>query len=749
MRNPSRVILAVLFAIAMIFSSARFFFFYRDNFSTHYPVKVVAAADLAAGRIPFWNFAAGGGQPLAGNPNTLTFYPDNVLYLIFSPLIAFNLHFLLHIVAAFFAMRALARRMGAAPTAAAAAAAIYVLSGAAVSSFALYNFITAAALIPLTLLAWERFGSSPGPRSALELGAACGLMALGTEPVTILGTGAIMLILAAGRFSRRASLFAALAGAIALVIAAPLLLAWSEIASEVERGAHTYSAETVLAASLRPERLFEMLAGPFLGLTTDYGPTGYDTSGRAGGWPPFFPSLLIGAIALPAFAARGGLTARIRIAAAVLLFLALGRFNPIVAGTVERFDFLRAFRYPEKLALPLTVLVVLLVALFLGRELSRMQQRLAIAGVFLFLIVAAAALAGALVPAALVPRTIAGASLGAATLIALRITSPRRRWAVVTFLTFLPLSYWAVRAIPIDFAEPYTTTPALLKGIESPIWRAEDQRALELPEPTARSRYRLAAALLDPLHAAASGASYTFDRSPDGMYSLLSRIVSERMAAAEPPLKALYLRLHGTRTALSRNEMSDEGLSHIGSASVMGNQLHAYRVAEPLPMVHPVRSLIPASSIQEAVSVIESGRFDPAVAAIGPRGRELPSGPISVEGVELAPQCVTIDVRAPRDGLLLINQSYFRAWTAESASRRLETVPLNIDRLGIIIPAGTESITLRFGQRQALVALAWGSSLLLLLAAAGSAIRSRYATAAPARYSEPKTTTTSGSPDSA
>src|SRR5918999_1560047 len=73
------------------------FFFYRDNLSTHYPIKVVSAEIFRSGEIPYWNFFDAGGQPLAGNPNTLTFYPDNVLYLFLPPHVAFNLHFLIHV----------------------------------------------------------------------------------------------------------------------------------------------------------------------------------------------------------------------------------------------------------------------------------------------------------------------------------------------------------------------------------------------------------------------------------------------------------------------------------------------------------------------------------------------------------------------------------------------------------------------------------------------------------------------------
>ena len=157
------------------------FFFYRDNFSTHYPMKAVSAASFRAGEIPYWNFHDSGGQPLAGNPGAQTFYPDNVLYLFLPAHVAFNLHFLLHLAGAFFAMRALSRSTF--------AATVYVLSGVVISSTAFYNFIVYAALIPFALYAAER-------RSWRLLGIACGLMGLAAEPVLIFAAGIALVIVA-------------------------------------------------------------------------------------------------------------------------------------------------------------------------------------------------------------------------------------------------------------------------------------------------------------------------------------------------------------------------------------------------------------------------------------------------------------------------------------------------------------------------------------------------------------------------
>src|SRR5260221_9603980 len=62
--------------------------------------------------------------------------------------------------------------------------------------------------------------------------------------------------------------------------------------------------------------------------------------------------------------------------------------------------------------------------------------------------------------------------------------------------------------------------------------------------------------------------------------------------------------------------------------------------------------------------------------------------------------------------LLFVNQSYFTAWD----SGGLPIVPLDIDRLGVLVPDGVQTVTLRFGRHRMLVVGAWVISSALLLA---------------------------------
>jgi hypothetical protein len=576
MRWRGALTAAILVAAALLSTST--LFFYRDNFSTHYPIKFLSAAAFRSGEIPYWNFADAGGQPLAGNPNTLTFYPDNVLYLVLPAPVAFNLHFWIHLIVAWWAMRALSRSNF--------AAWMYALSGVAISATAFYNLIVAVAFIPLALYAAEK-------RSTFLLGATMGMLALGGEPVTMIAAAIAVGIIAFRRMRIRD-----LAGAvaIAIVIALPQLIAWAEIAREVERSV-PMSARTVLNASLHPIRIVEIFAGPIIGFLNDPG----DQFRQR-----LFSTVFVGLIALPALLRRS----RYTIMAAVMAFFALGRYNPIIEWMVENAAFLRVVRYPEKFVLPLVIALVVLAARFYDQ------------------------------------------------------TRFRKLWLAVTFL---PLIWTAWRALPIDRLDPYRVT---WKGVQR-VHIAGDIKPGALP---ARAEYRRRAARLEPLFGAVAGLRYVINPSPDGMHALRSRLVLERFNAVPRPVKEKYLRAATGPDA--------QFVDHIVVARGLMAEAAAFENS--------------ALVVAPSAAITSPGR----VTSFRERGQ-------------------TIDIGVVVDGpaLLLINQTYFRGWIARSGSEELTTMPLDVDRLGVAVPMGTTSVTLRFGrQRMAVAAALILSSALLLLA---------------------------------
>ncbi|MDP9360896.1 MAG: hypothetical protein M3P29_05525 [Acidobacteriota bacterium] len=562
--RPRLLFLLLIIIFCGLLASLGFFFF-RDNFSTHYPIKILSAAAFRAGEIPWWNFADGGGQPLAGNPNTLTFYPDNFLYLLLPPHVAFNLHFLLHLALGWVAMRALTRsHFG---------AWLWVLSGVAISALSFYNLVTAIALVPLAFLAVER-------RSAVRLGLAFGLLALAGEPVIIAAAAIAVIVLAVGRMR---VVPIAVAIAIAFVIAAPQLIAYSEIAAEVER-AHRYSAQTVLNASFDPRRLLELVAGPLVSIDA----------------PHLFPSLVIGLIAIPALFRRSRYTT----VAALMLFFALGSFNPLVRAAVESMDTLRAGRFPEKFALVLCAAVVILAAEYF------------------------------------------------------RESKTPRLW---TIATFVPLLCWTVWMIPIDWFSPYRVDARPSRRVFVP--------TMPGGQTIDRDNYRQRARRLEPLFGSTAGLEYVLNRSGDGMHSLLSRIAAERFATTRD---RAWLRIAMAPAAI-------------------------------------IPDTIAAPTIPDAVNLIESG-----AAAVAPRAFASAPG-ARVTRVVRDGQQMDIDVASRGPAMLVVDQSYFRAWSARMGERELETTPVNLDRLGVIVPGGG-TVMLRFGRHRTMVVVAWVLSSLLTVA---------------------------------
>lgn len=713
-----------LILLAAIATSNLFFLFFRDNFSTHFPAKVVAAESLLEGHLPYWNFRVGGGQPLAGNPNTLTFYPTTLLYLLFPALSAFNLHFLVHLALAFATMRALCREVGATRKAASAAAAIYLLSGVVVSTLTFYNLICSVALLPFCLFTLLQFLRRRRMSSALALGAGCGLLALAGEPVMILATALLLAALAVktARWRDLPLLFSSVV--VALVVASPLLLAYSEISGEVERSFRPYSASTVLAASFEPRRM-----GEFLGMPTAIpGVNRPHDFPSERPWPPLLPFAWIGILMIPVLVTRQrGPALRIQIAAMVLLFVSLGRFNPLVETMVQAWPSIRIVRYPEKFLIPFAVLLTVLIALWLDREKKRSIPLLMFGSAILLAVVVSAFISDELSGGFLLSAVIQGAIL---CLISIRPLSPATNDRLAIALTLAVLAFWSIRSLPIDRADPYMTPGPLTELSPRRIWR--DDTPLRLPSTNIRTQYRTAAQMVDPVFGSAHGLRYAFDRSPEGMYSYLSRMVQERMLAAPLPLKLKYLRLLGVEVVITGSAIEDPYVQRMFETDVFGNRVFVYGVRRTLPRALAVRALRPVRSVNEAFAVLESPGFDEHAQTVAPLSRRLPTGMIYITRFTEAPQRLTFEVSAPADGTLLINESFFSAWDARGDGKRLSLVPLNIDRLGVVVPKGTTRITLQFGRERRLVRAAMMASGIALVSICLLYLRSRNSIAEPA-----------------
>jgi hypothetical protein len=159
---PATVLFLLLAGVAWPLARGSETLFLRDVFNAHLPMKQAQAEALRAGRMPLIDPYRAGGQPLAGNPNAVPFYPDNLLYLKAPVVWALNAHFWIHLLLAPLAFVWLARAWGLGKEASWVAAALWTTGGFFLSHLAFYNLIAGVTLAPafvaaaLDLACWER-----------------------------------------------------------------------------------------------------------------------------------------------------------------------------------------------------------------------------------------------------------------------------------------------------------------------------------------------------------------------------------------------------------------------------------------------------------------------------------------------------------------------------------------------------------------------------------------------------------------
>jgi Bacterial membrane protein YfhO len=331
-------------------------YFFRDFTATFYPLRLFAARQLRAGRLPAWNpFIFEGSFQLPA-----VYPPDLLLALSPGPVFAswlLTLHLPLAALGAYW----LARELGASRVGAFAGGALYALCGFALSTLNLYVFLQALALAPFVVGLARR--AANGGRRTVVAAAAVLALALSTLAVEFVGQ-ALLLGLALGIVSRpsRGTL-----GRLAAVTALGIGLAGLPLAvtlgllPETVRGAG-FAPDVRLGNAVHPVVLLQALLPRLFGL-----PQGPAEVWWGGGFfskgLPYFLSLYVGptAVALAALGV-GALPRRERACLLALggagLWYALGEWGGL-ATLVSHLPLMGAFRFPSKaLLLPHIVLAL-------------------------------------------------------------------------------------------------------------------------------------------------------------------------------------------------------------------------------------------------------------------------------------------------------------------------------------------------------------------------------------------------------
>jgi hypothetical protein len=704
-------------------------FYLRDVFLTHLPLKAFGAAELAAGRIPAFNPTWGLGQPFRGNPNALAFYPGNFLYLVLPFWSAFNLHYALHWLLALIGMAALARELGQGRAAALLAGTTYAGSGWMLSALTFYNTLTVAAWWPLAML-----GAVRGGRRGIALGGiACGLALLGGEPVTA-ALGLVPLLLAAvSRHGWRRGLLTAVAvGALGLGIALPQVVATLRVLPFTVRGGQGVSAAQAVFYRLHPLRLLELVV-PF--------PFGWPAwIGRHGVWTlsvlpevPLFLSLYSGIVSLwlAGAAARRHRAWALLAAAGPLLALAAG-----VRGDLLVTAGFGLFRFPEKFTFWLALSLPLLAGWGLERALANglgaWRKLAAAAGALALLLAAAVSLAGPFFLAG-VERDFAATPPGpsepayyrAAALALLRTQVGSWRLALAVAGAALLLAVLATRA-----RVPRPRQAALLAGLQlatllqlHPLATTDETASYRQPSAWAR-RLGPGTAVLDETLALPPWEPDPPYRLPDGPRSILERLKAQDLSAApgvlhgltyplapdlegmhtllfKPMLDTLprlgweervrWLRSVGLQAVVLFEDPGVPGLRLLDTAERYGVTTRLYAVTDPAPPVWWPRRLLPAATPPEAARAVTANP-DPVAAVVtaGPLAHD-PNGHVRL----LAASADRIEIEVESNGgVAVIRRAWQPLFTARAEGRRLATLPVNLNLLGVAVPPGRHRVAL-------------------------------------------------------
>jgi hypothetical protein len=746
--------LLLLVAVVLPLARGRETLFLRDVMNVHLEMRWAQVESLREGAFPLLDPFRAGGQPLAGNLNASPFYPDTLLFLVASPFWAMNARFWIHLLLAPPAFYALGRAWGLGRPASWAAAACYTLSGFFLSHLSFYNLIPGAALAPALVAACLAF-ARPGPpgsrrRRWLAAGVALlwALLLLGGDPLMALlafflaatalaavwrervggwrGSGPALARLAAG--------FAA-----GTALAAPQLGELLRILPVSFRGFRGYSPMTATISSWHPAQALEWLV-PFVFGRLDLLENGSFWGNRFfTGHPPYYLSLYPGLLALGLVFAAGRPRSRAAgwgwAVAAIGLFFALGRYNPLTWALFEAVG-RAAFRYPVKSWLLVAVGGALLCGLGFDRLLAgdaAARRRLVRAFLVLALLFLAlwAALSFAPLPLDLFTRLSDPPRPAAFWL------NERLRWAGLCLLSLaalaaLGLALWVGRrrpraggalllavhagaqlfflapAYPMDAVTPYLIPPPALDHLPPGVtvvnpdlnylFGPSTLRQGVLPEPELRWVMRRAAYELYPFTGPMWGRRYELNVGPEGLDSFLTRYAQNVVKhAPSDPVRVRLLAAWGVGRLVMNHPLEGrpEGVRLLARIPSFGLELFVYELARRSPPAFLARRVYREEDLGAVAGRLADPAFDPrSDAAVLGEGapRELSGG--TVRFLRSDPEDLLLEVDAGPGGGLLVVQQARVLQRAEIDGRPARVVTANLHRLGVEVPEGKHRVRL-------------------------------------------------------
>jgi Bacterial membrane protein YfhO len=768
-------------AIALPFVATSIAFFGPGIFSGHVPVfrdlavlmiplRWFAREGMRSTFVPLWTDRIFFGAPFFANYQSEILYPPSaILYALpfdigFSAFLAFHL-----LIAGWGMARYLQSSCDLRSWESVLGGIVYSLGGFLTSLISLTNQLAVAAWMPWALVSTERLLMTGSRRAFVWLTLVIGFQLLGGAPEGVIVTAVLIAAIAArhvwrtrGEWSRCIAIAAALV--LAAGMAAPQLLATAEYASQTDR-ATGLPYDVVTAESIAPRSLLQLLVPH----TFEAGSPAFVPEGAV----PLFWSLYVGIV--PLALAMTAMTIRPfgiwPAAFAASLLLAFGSHTPLFSALYAVAPrAVGAFRFPGKLFLPCHFVLALMSARGLAGVAKEPRTRhiaAIIVGV-LFALCVAVPLAASLAPERLLDafgyslpprvgssahRVLAtrlgvvgsrGAALAIAALVALRLFSAGHIRA-----TLLTATLCGVTAFDLFMVHQ----PALVFTEWQSLLQLGATRAAHIP-PGERIFHYCAGSRCLPQGATGLGPWGGFLRSGEDAEQQ-ARILWASLVPDSPMLYGLgaVSGSDGFYTAMQRDffraaallprEQVVHMLGALGVSRLIGTEplgplpslsevsgdretgSWEYEIAGAATRVYLAERVVAAGDTASALERVADPAFQPgrdAVVALADDPQLTGSGG-EIRNLAFDLHRIKADLESPKDGLLVVCDTWFPGWEATVDGVSAEVLKVNGIHRGVRVPAGRHTVEMRYRPRwlslgftiSAIASLLWMATALAAL----------------------------------
>jgi hypothetical protein len=271
----------------------------------------------------------------------------------------------------------------------------------------------------------------------------------------------------------------------------------------------------------------------------------------------------------------------------------------------------------------------------------------------------------------------------------------------------------------------------LNEALTAPPWAPDPHYAV--PDGSRAALERITALDLDAAPGVLHGLTYPLAPDLEGMHSPLFPPMLGGLALLGWEERVRWMRSVGLQAAVLFEDPGVPGLRLLDRTERSGVDTRLYAVAVPAPPVWWPRFLVSAATPGEALRVV-TGTPDPLASVTVTTGGTSPlpfhdpAGRVRL--ISAAPDRIEIEVQGG-GGVAVVRRAFQPLFTARAEGRWLATLPVNLNLLGVAVPAGRHRVVLAVSAGPEILA---GGVALAALAAALAGITARgAASGSPAR----------------